>query len=120
MQLKNQISFARYTVFTLAHIGASFYYFGKNNYLTLSVLFASFLVNQISLIVMIKKMLFVDSDQRDNTGIFILFLIKFLTLVGGIYYGMQFFHGNKLIIIGNYIFQLIILVLSIKRYSKKN
>jgi hypothetical protein len=118
MQLKNQISFIRYAILTAIHIVASFYYFGKNNELVLSVVFGAFLVNQISLIYVVKGVVLDSAEERSNLRIFLLFALKFLTLAFGVLYGFENFAGNKLIIIGNYIFQLIILALSIKRYSK--
>ncbi len=119
MQLKNQISFKRYAILTLLHIVASFYYFGKNNELTLSIVFLAFIINQLCLIFVVKGAVLDDAESRDNVKIFGFFIFKFVALIWGIYYGFENFKGQKLIIIGNYIFQLIILTLSIKRYSKK-
>lgn len=119
MQLKKQISFTRYAILTFIHLVAAFYYFGKDNELTLTVIFLAFIVNQLFLIFVVKGAVLDDAESRDNVKIFGFFILKFVALIGGIYYGFEHFVGQKLIIIGNYIFQLIILTLSIKRYSKK-
>ena len=119
MQLKNQISFLRYAILTFVHIIVTFYYFGVGNELVLSILFISFFLNHLFLVLVVKGAVLDDAEHRDNAKIFIFFIMKFLVLIGGIYYGYEYFKGQKLIIIGNYIFQLIILTLSIKRNSKK-
>jgi hypothetical protein len=119
MQLKKQISFTRYAILTFIHLVPTFYYFGKGNELVLSILFISFFLNHLFLVLVVKGAVLDDAAQRDNVKIFLFFMLKFVVLIGGIYYGYENFKGQKLIIIGNYIFQLIILTLSIKRYSKK-
>lgn len=119
MQLKKQISFTRYAILTFIHLVATFYYFGSGNELVLSILFISFFLNHLFLVLVVKGAVLDDAEQRDNVKIFMFFMLKFVVLIGGIYYGYENFKGQKLIIIGNYIFQLIILTLSIKRYSKK-
>jgi hypothetical protein len=120
MQLKSQISFLRYAILTALHVGATFYFVQKEDYFSLIIVFLAIIFNQLCLIFATKMMIFTDADKRDNGLIFLLFALKFLTLAGGIYYGFYFFSGNKLVILLNYIFQLKILILSIKRYSKKN
>lgn len=119
MQLKKQISFTRYAILTFIHLVATFYYFGSSNELVLSIMFISFFLNHLFLILVVKGAVLDDAEHRDNVKIFLFFMLKFVVLIGGIYYGFENFRGQKLIIIGNYIFQLIILTLSIKRYSKK-
>ncbi len=120
MQIKNQISLTRYIVLSFLHLAATVYYVGQGSVNVLLVVFAAIFLNQACLFGAMHKLLNVPSEERDNTGIFILFTAKFLILAAGLWYGMANFDGNKLIIIGNYIFQLIILSLSIKRLGKKN
>lgn len=119
MPLKNQISFLRYIVLTVIHIALSFYYFGDENEFIYLVLFSTFIVNQAFLVFVVKSVVFDKPEDRDNLVILLFFALKFIVLIAGILYGFEYFKGQKLIIIGNYIFQLIILTLSIKRYSKK-
>ena len=120
MQIKDQISITRYAIITFIHLLITFYYFGEGNELVLTVCFSSYFANHIFLFVAMHKLIFTPSDERDNTMILILFSSKLLILAAGVWYGVENFIGNELIIIGNYIFQLIILVLSIKRLSKKS
>ena len=115
MQIKNQISIPRYAVISFFHIVATFYYFGSGNELVLAVCFISYLTNHLCLVIAMHELIFTPSDKRDNTMIFLLFAAKLLVLAFGVWFGVENFVGNELIIIGNYIFQLIILILSIKR-----
>ncbi len=120
MQIKSQISFTRYGILTFLHIIGMFYYFGAGNEIVLSVCFLAYITNQLFLVVAMHKLIFTPSDERDNMLIFILFMSKVLILAAGVWYGVENFKGDQLIIIGNYIFQLIILTLSIKRLGKNN
>jgi heme/copper-type cytochrome/quinol oxidase subunit 4 len=120
MQTKNQISFLRYIILTVLHIGLTFKFYGKDSFDVLIIVFVAILINQICLFVALHELLNKPSDIRDNTKIFILFSSKFIVLAAGLWFGMKNYSGNTLIIIGNYIFQLIILTLSIKRLSKNN
>jgi heme/copper-type cytochrome/quinol oxidase subunit 4 len=120
MQIKNQVSITRYIVLSILHLAGTVYYVGPTNINVLLIVFLAIFLNQACLFAAMHKLLNVPSEERDNTGIFLLFTAKLLILVAGLWYGMENFEGNKLIIIGNYIFQLIILSLSIKRLGKKN
>jgi len=115
MQIKNQINILRYGIISFLHIIATFYYFGNGNELVLSLCFLSYFLNHLCLILALLKILNTTSEERDNLMVFLLFAAKFLILAGGLWYGVKNFNGNDLIIIGNYIIQLIILILSIKR-----
>lgn len=115
MQIKTLISLPRYGVITFFHIGITYYKFGVGNELVLAVCFLSYLLNHTFLVVAMHKLVFTEAEHRDNVGILLLFGAKLLILATGIWFGIENFKGNELIITGNYIFQLIILILSIKR-----
>jgi hypothetical protein len=120
MQIKNQISFLRYGIFSIIHLAVTLKYFGNEKYGVLLIVFLSILINQLCLFVAMHELMNKSAEERDNTKVFVLFGAKFIILAAGLWYGMQNYGGNTLIIIGNYIFQLIILTLRIKRLGKNN
>ena len=89
-------------------------YFSKNNIVAV-VSILSFLGNHYLLYNSLRSMLL---QQKKSLRITAQFLLKFLILIGLFYWVMNFTDVAVWLIVISYIFQLLILVLSIKKENK--
>ena len=114
--MKKTINFIPYTILTLINIAACLYLLKFQYIDTIIVLFVCFLANQYMLVDGLKNLIDDDGNKRKS----IAFLVsKLFILVFAFWYAMRNNEAEIYIFIGNYIFQLIILGLSIKSDTKK-
>lgn len=120
MSLKEKISINKYLLGTIVNGIIIFLYGAKTKYelkIMLLLLMVS-MVNQLMLMLGVNLLLFTDpSEKRKNLKIFGLLIGKSVILGGGFYVALQNIPAKMLHCVVIYIFQLIILTLSIKRYS---
>jgi hypothetical protein len=114
MQLNNKIKTTKYLIGTLINYTLALYFLGFDNYIITTSLFLGFIFNQIFLTLGLLEM-FSDKPKKRSA---IYFLLKFILLAIVMVVAMLKMPENIAIITGFYIFQLIILVLSIKRNTK--
>jgi hypothetical protein len=119
MQLKNKLKIKPYLGLTIINI--SQYYFIREEVLpsTFIAFFMGVVLNQYILGMLVSSM----TGIEENTSLiptWMLGILKPLTLFGAFYVALDQSIENVLIFLEIYIFQLIILVISIKRIVKKN
>jgi hypothetical protein len=114
MQLRKKIQINKYVLGTLINYSAGLYFLKIENYIIITVLFIGFISNQLFLALGLGNM-FSDKPEKRAT---LYFILKFLILVIVMIVAMSKMPQNIALITGFYIFQLIILVLSIKRITK--
>lgn len=105
-----------FLILTVLNISASVYFLKYQYIDTVLILFICFVLNQFMLVDGARNLL----DDEGNKKRSIIFLtLKFFILIFAFWYAMQKTGDYIYIFIGNYIFQLIILGLSIKNDTKK-
>jgi hypothetical protein len=114
MQLRKKIQISKYLIGTLINYSAGLYFLKVENYILITALFFGFVCNQIFLGLGLTNMF---SDKPNKRGA-LYFVLKFVVLAIVMIVAMNKIPGNIALITGFYIFQLIILVLSIKRNTK--
>lgn len=102
-----------YFVLSLSNFILLVYFVGLNNAFRLVPFSAGVLINQFFLIKGVSGML--NSQKRSG-----LLVLKFLVLAGAFVYVFYALPKSLIFCVLSYIFQLIILGLSIKRENKKN
>jgi dipeptide/tripeptide permease len=110
------INLPLFFILTGLNIFASIYFLKFQYIDTVLILFVCFIANQYMLVDGARNLL--DDDGNKKRSIIFLTL-KFFILIFAFWYAMQQTENNIYIFIGNYIFQLIILGLSIKNDTKK-
>lgn len=114
--MKKTINFIPYTILTLINIAACLYFLDFKYLVTVAVLFVCFVINQYMLVDGLKNLI----DDEGNKKRSIIFLVlKLFILIFAFWYAMQNNEDSIYIFVGNYIFQLIILGLSITSDTKK-
>lgn len=114
MHFTKKIKTTKYLFGTILNVLIAIALFKIKDYSVLSILLIGIILNQWMLIMGLFTML---SDKPSFKSA-IYFLMKFIILVSTIIYAMQKMPNNIVFITVFYIFQLIILVLSIKRIGK--
>lgn len=124
MLLKNKFSYLKYIFGTLLNIGfvAAFYWGNLLVIKTSIVVILTSIVNHVFLLKSISMLLSQTSGkaEKQNFKILIYFILKTITLGLGMFIAMKYIPQHMHMAIILYIFQLIILALSIKRYVVKN
>jgi|SaaInlStandDraft_5_1057022.scaffolds.fasta_scaffold50302_3 hypothetical protein len=118
MQIKNKLNLKRYAIGTIANISIVFLVFGSENLLVGLLFLTCVVLNQFILAVIVADATGIET----NTSIVpvpLLAGLKLFLLIGAFYFAMSNTVGKELFLILIYIFQLINLVLSIKRVVKK-
>lgn len=114
--MTKQINKVLYIPLTALNIWGGVYYVGIENWALILIMVVAFIINQLMLITGMELLI----DENGNKRISIFLLITKLFLIAGIFwYAMQKHEDFIYIFVGNYIIQLIILVLSIKSYDKE-
>lgn len=103
-----------YTLLSLLNL-FGFLYFSEWNYEFL-IIYAGFIINQVFLTLGVKRLL---SEEKKDFRVAIYLTGKFFVLGGVIFWGVTYSTISTKIIVLSYIFQLLILVISITKYSKK-
>jgi hypothetical protein len=118
VSLKENLKINQFIALTLANYGFACYLVGVEYSFHLSVLFIGFFVNQVFLLLGVNNILNSGEKKRTKRTMF-MFVGKFFVLVGVIVYALQNMNEKALYSLLFYIFQLIILIISIKRIPKK-
>lgn len=103
-----------YWSLTLINFILSLYLIGTNQMIYILVFYTGVLLNQWMLVQGVRSMM---SDQQNKS---ILLIVKMMILILIFIFAMIFMKDFVLFLTISYIFQLIILILSIKRYKDKN
>ena len=118
MLLKENLKIKLYLVLTIINILCANYIIGSSNVVPILTLFVGFVLNQLLLLYGVKK-LTTPSLPSSSIKILIIFVLKFSVLVATMIYALHSIPGQGAYCLLFYIFQLIILVISIKRIPKK-
>lgn len=119
MQLKNKINLKWYVIGTLVNYCAAIYFLGIENIERVAFFLLLLLLNQYFLFLFGVTLLRIEK-LRFAIPPFVLGLLKFAFLILAFLYGFKYMEKQVLFLLVYYIFQLIILVISIKRVIKKN
>lgn len=114
--MTKMINLPLFIILTLGNLFGALYLLKFQEVSTVLILFACFVANQYMLVDGAKNLL--DEDGNKKRSIIFL-LLKFVIIIFAFWYAMQKSKENIYIFVGNYIFQLIILGLSIKNDTKK-
>lgn len=110
------INFTTFSILTILNIAASLYFLKFQEVATVLILFTCFVANQFMLVDGAKNL--IDDDGNKKRAILFL-TAKFFVLIFAFWFAMRNNQEHLYIFIGNYIFQLIILGLSIKNDTTK-
>ena len=117
--IKNSFHLLILIPLTLLNFSAVIYFFDSSQLLVMIAYFLAILLNQVFLLIVVYDMTgMVQNQSIISTGV--MALAKFLILAFGILFAVHYIPQQVHIIVGIYIFQLIILVISTKRIVKKN
>lgn len=114
MLLRKKIKISQYVIGTLINFSGALYFLGLENWKTLGILFLGFIANQLFLTMALLLMFSGKAKKRAA----LYFVLKFILLAAVMVFAMSKMPENVLFITLFYIFQLIILVISIKRITK--
>lgn len=118
MFLKNNFDAIKFSLLTILHIAIAFYIFDFQNIEIITFLFIGFISNQLLLIYGVSQL--TNSKAQPSASKLIgIFIGKFIILALAITCALQNLGKNSGYALIFYIFQLIILVISIKRNTKK-
>lgn len=119
MQLKNKLNIKTYIVLSILNFSQYIFIKENVNINTFIIFYTGILLNQYVLAIIVSDLTGIDTN-KGLIPTWTLAFIKPLTLFCSFYYAMRENLDYILIFIEIYIFQLIILVISIKRIVKKN
>lgn len=119
MQIKNKINRKKYLIGTSLNIILISQVFTNPNILVGLVFLMCVIVNQFLLAIVVSDLTGVDKNYSIMPT-WLAGILKLLVLLCGFYYAMSSTVEKELFLVLIYIFQLIILVLSIKRVVEKN
>lgn len=117
--LKNSLYLGRFTILCSLNYILLLSFFNAADYLFISLFYGAILLNHYFLFSVVAAMTGIQT-KRSIFPIWLQAILKFLLLIGAILSAMHKFEDKVHIIVGIYIFQLIILVISTKRIVKKN
>lgn len=118
MFLKNNFNLFKFLILTLINWCIAICLIGAELSLVVTILFLGFISNQLLLLYGVNQV----TLRNNNTSAFkliIIFIGKFLILAGSVVYALSCLEDSAMYALIFYIFQLIILVISIKRIPKK-
>ncbi len=118
MQIKNNFHVFRYTIFSLINICFLIYFFGLHQLANIFSFYICLILNQYFLIIGLADLLEISKNSVFPSWLSL--MLKLLILIFAFWWGMKKLPGSIVFLIGSYIFQLIILVISTKRIVKKN
>ena len=118
MSLKENLKSNRYIILTTINLLAANLVLGSTNLVPMIILFIGIIANQLLLLIGVKK-LTTASSETSSFKIFLIFIAKFAVLVFTMIYALHMLNNKAFYCLLFYIFQLIILVISIKRIPKK-
>ena len=112
MHLRKKIKINKYLFGTVLNFSFALYVLKMN--MEVAILFLGFILNQIFLTMALQLMFSGEANKRASLYL----VLKFMVLAGVMIYAMSKMPEKNLLITLFYIFQLIILVISIKRNTK--
>ncbi|MAX67926.1 MAG: hypothetical protein QF441_15180 [Bacteriovoracaceae bacterium] len=119
MQIRNKLKVNWYVFGTMLNILWAIIFLGFEKTPFLLAFILMILLNQYFLAIIVSDMTGIEK----NTSLIPTWMcgaLKLLVLVVAFYFGIRLYPASTLFLVGIYIFQLIILVISIKRIVKKN
>jgi len=119
MQVSAEFSKNRYLAGTLINMFSALIFINPEHYVTLLIFFITVLANQYFLYITVMGMLG-ELKYKFKIPAPVYGILKFVVIIFGFYYAMGRMVNKDLFLVSIYTFQLIILVLSIKRVMKKN
>ena len=119
MQIKNKLHLNRYVIGTILNISIVYYSFGLEKFALGLFFLTCVIMNQLMLGILAAD---ITGIEKNTTKIptSLLGALKLLILIFAFYYAMSNTQNMAIFLVIIYIFQLINLVLSIKRVIKKN
>lgn len=109
--MKKEINLLPYSALTIVNMAVCSYFLNFELAHIIVILFASFVLNQYMLVVGIRNLL---DDDGQKTKSIIFLSGKIFILVGGFWFASRYAEEHIIIFVTNYIFQLLILGISIK------